>query len=1057
MNAKITYKGLKRQQVEANPFPGLRPFGIEESHLFFGREGQSDEVLMKLYDNRFVAVVGPSGSGKSSFIYCGVIPILYGGFVMNKTSSWNIVVSRPGASPIDNLALALAKKESSFQEALEEDQQIKQNIIAALLKSSSFGLIEAVMQIKELANKNTLILIDQFEELFRFRRSEDSEALNESLAFVNLLTEAIRYAGVPIYVAITMRSDFIGECAFFPELTRCINNSYYMIPQMTRDQKRMAVVGPVAVGGGEITPRLVQRLLNDLGDNPDQLPILQHSLMRTWDYWIDHREGEEPLDVHHYEAIGTMSEALSLHANEAYDELSEAQKRLCEITFKAITEKGGESNQGVRRPTKLAEIADIADVRVSDIVPIIEKFRAQGRSLLMPAAGVPLQEDTVVDISHESLMRIWTRLKNWVEDEGEAVQMYQRLSEASAMYQIGKAGLWRPPDLQLALNWKEKHKPTLIWGKRYNPAFERTMVFLEYSRKEYETEQKVKEMIQKRTLKRTRLTALILGFFTIVAIAFLVYAMAKKVEADQQRELADANLLIANEQKRKVEEAQKISEAQRIEAEKQRVEAERQKEYALQQKEEAEKQRKYAEEKTQEAILAKQEAERQREIAKDNEIKAKESEKRAIASELLAKENEQKAVQQEALAKKSEREARNQRLLSVAQSMAVKSLQLDDDPELQAINAQQAYRFHTENGGYEYHTDIYNGLYYAIKNIEGKDFNQLKGHTDKVSAIVASPKGNRVIYSASSDGKIYKWDITLRSAGPEEIASNDYVNKSLAISNNGRYLAAGGNSNKVQVFDLQNISVQNIELPTQVWQLIFPTRSNQGLTILGADNKIYFWDYKELQLIAAPAAKVNAIAVSADGKTIATADAKGQLLLWDNKPEASARVFYSSVTNTQLTAVQFSNRGEYLVAGESNGRIKIWQWQKSEKPINTLLGHRSFISALSFSQDDQRMASGSYDGTARIWNIKELNREPIVLRDHVDWVWTLSFSPDNDQVVVGCKDNVMRLWHTDMRKMGAALCDKTTANMSRVEWERYVPNDIGYEATCPDKQPRIDD
>ena len=156
MNAKITYKGLKRQQVEANPFPGLRPFGIEESHLFFGREGQSDEVLMKLYDNRFVAVVGPSGSGKSSFIYCGVIPILYGGFVMNKTSSWNIVVSRPGASPIDNLALALAKKESSFQEALEEDQQIKQNIIAALLKSSSFGLIEAVMQIKELANKNTL-------------------------------------------------------------------------------------------------------------------------------------------------------------------------------------------------------------------------------------------------------------------------------------------------------------------------------------------------------------------------------------------------------------------------------------------------------------------------------------------------------------------------------------------------------------------------------------------------------------------------------------------------------------------------------------------------------------------------------------------------------------------------------------------------------------------------------------------------------------------------------------------------------------------------------------
>ena len=80
-------------------------------------------------------------------------------------------------------------------------------------------------------------------------------------------------------------------------------------------------------------------------------------------------------------------------------------------------------------------------------------------------------------------MRIWVRLKNWVDDEADAVQMYTRLAEAASMYQVGKAGLWRPPDLQLALNWQAKHKPTLVWGQRYNPAFERTMIFLEYSKK----------------------------------------------------------------------------------------------------------------------------------------------------------------------------------------------------------------------------------------------------------------------------------------------------------------------------------------------------------------------------------------------------------------------------------------------------------------------------------------------------------------------------------------------------------------------------------------------
>jgi hypothetical protein len=312
---------LQQQGINFNPFPGLRPFTIEESHLFFGREGQSDEVLMKLYQNRFVAVVGPSGSGKSSFIYCGVIPILYGGFVANKTSNWNVVVARPGASPIDNLAESIYKKITQIN-ASEEEQKIRKKVIATLLRSSSLGLIESIMQTKEFSDKNTLILIDQFEELFRFRRQDDPEAINEALNFVNLLTEAIRYEGLPIYVAITMRSDFIGECAFFPELTRAINNSYYMIPQMTREQKRNAITGPVAVGGGEITPLLVQRLLNDLGDNPDQLPILQHSLMRTWDYWTRHKETEEPLDVHHYEAIGTMNEALSLHANDSYDELT---------------------------------------------------------------------------------------------------------------------------------------------------------------------------------------------------------------------------------------------------------------------------------------------------------------------------------------------------------------------------------------------------------------------------------------------------------------------------------------------------------------------------------------------------------------------------------------------------------------------------------------------------------------------------------------------------------------------------------------------------------------
>ncbi len=398
--------GTPSQVITSNPFPGLRPFKIEESHLFFGREGQSDEVLLKLSKSRFVGVIGPSGSGKSSFIYCGVLPILYGGFLTDTSPNWEVVVTRPGANPIDNMAESLLGVTKEYTMADPEDRKIKRTIVSTLLRSSSLGLVEAIQQSRRSSDTNYLILVDQFEELFRFKDSTDPNSVNETLSFVNLLMEAVNYEDSPIYVAITMRSDFIGDCAQFPELTRKINDSHYLIPQMTRDQKRRAIEGPVAVGGAKIAPRLTQQLLNDLGDNPDQLPILQHALMRTWSYWERFKDYEdENLDLKHYEAIGTMTEALSMHANEAFDELDEEQQRICEIMFKAITEKRGE-NFGIRRPTRLNEIAAIADVSENDVAAVIEKFRQPGRSLVTPAHGVVLGSKSMVDISHESLMRI---------------------------------------------------------------------------------------------------------------------------------------------------------------------------------------------------------------------------------------------------------------------------------------------------------------------------------------------------------------------------------------------------------------------------------------------------------------------------------------------------------------------------------------------------------------------------------------------------------------------------------------------------------------------------
>ena len=130
--------------------------------------------------------------------------------------------------------------------------------------------------------QNLLILIDQFEELFRFKNNSPTiEKFNQADAFVKLIIEAIHQHDVPIYVVLTVRSDFLGDCAQFRGLPEAINDGQYLTPRLSREQQKSTITGPVAVGGGKIAPRLVQQLLYDVGDNPDQLPILQHALMRT--------------------------------------------------------------------------------------------------------------------------------------------------------------------------------------------------------------------------------------------------------------------------------------------------------------------------------------------------------------------------------------------------------------------------------------------------------------------------------------------------------------------------------------------------------------------------------------------------------------------------------------------------------------------------------------------------------------------------------------------------------------------------------------------------------
>ena len=474
-------------------------------------------MVNKLAATRFLAVVGTSGSGKSSLVNCGLRPALHRGLMASAGPAWRMAQLRPGFNAIHSLAQALAAQDVLYS-GYKEEVPIEE-IVETYLRQSEKGVVETFRKARLPEGTNLLVVVDQFEELFRYQKlgtpdGKEQYSISETAtAFVNLLLKASSEPDCQIYVVITMRSDFMGDCSQFYGLPEAMNEGQYLVPRMTRDERRASIAGPVSVGGAEINPVLLTRLVNDVGDNPDQLSILQHALNRTWACWESHG-AEGKLELEHYMEIGAMGEALNQHADEAFEQLKTPERaKICEKLFKALTDLGTDP-RGIRRPLKLATLREIAGTGSEDEVKaVIEVFREPSRSFLMPPAPEPLEPEKVIDISHESLMRVWARLRRWADDEANSARRYRRLAETAALEKTGKARLWRDPDLQLALDWKEEQGPTPAWANLYGGDFESATAFLERSRSERDLE--LAEAVFERRWKRIRLFIifLIAGIF----------------------------------------------------------------------------------------------------------------------------------------------------------------------------------------------------------------------------------------------------------------------------------------------------------------------------------------------------------------------------------------------------------------------------------------------------------------------------------------------------------------------------------------------------------------
>jgi hypothetical protein len=416
------------------PFPGLRPFEYEDRAFFFGRDEQIFALYRLTDRSRFSAVIGSSGSGKSSLVRAGLLPLLDEESQGQGGKNWRSATMRPGDDPIGALADALAELAPRRDGEDEAIGKIRRDRIEFALRKSSFGLADAIEAIPGLKDKSLLLVVDQFEELFRYAApSASSDGSRASSArwraeagnFVQLLLQGTRDRAHDVHVLITMRSDFIGDCAQFQGLPEAVSASQFLVPGLTRDQREDVIRRPIAEAGATIEPVLVERLLNDGGSELDQLPVLQHCLSRLWD-----RAGRaRRLSLEDYEAIGTVRHALSQHADEVMATLPGLELTV-EQVFRALSERDKEG-RATRRALPYAQLLAETGVTERDLRTVIERFRAEDCSFLTPRKSTrrTLDGETRIDVVHEALLRRWDRMAEggWLAEEESDGQLYRAL------------------------------------------------------------------------------------------------------------------------------------------------------------------------------------------------------------------------------------------------------------------------------------------------------------------------------------------------------------------------------------------------------------------------------------------------------------------------------------------------------------------------------------------------------------------------------------------------------------------------------------------------------